>query len=431
MKKCLIVGGGFSGLAAAVYLSNNNYQVELIESSPKLGGRAYSFTDKNTNSILDNGQHILMGCYKETLRFLNLINSKDSLNYQKSMEVNFLDNEGKLHQLKTPRYFYPFNLLIAILDYKALPVKDRYTIIKFCIKLFLTNPERIGESSVTKWLENEGQHNLIRKSLWEIMAVGALNCNMDDASPKIFGKILKQIFFTGNHSATIIIPAIGLSQVYCDDAVNFIKNKAGSVSTSETVQRVIVESDRVKSVITNKREIDNFDFVLFTIPPFAITRIEGVPNAITEIAKRFKYSSILTFHIWIKNFKMVKPFYGLIDSRLHWVFDHGNYVTTVISDANNLINKGEQELFEIVKSELKKYLNISDENIIDYKILKDKRSTFIPSPEIINIRPDSKTVLKNLFLAGDWINTKLPSTIEGAVVSARVATEAIMSSDNN
>jgi uncharacterized protein with NAD-binding domain and iron-sulfur cluster len=296
------------------------------------------------------------------------------------------------------------------------------------VKLFLLNPENVKEKNVSEWLENEGQNENIRKSLWEIIAVGALNCRLSDASPNLFAKILKQIFFNGNFSATIIIPKKGLSEIYCYDAVKFLTNKGGIISTSETVKEIVIEENKVVFVKTNKRTIDDFDFVLFAIPSFSLLQIKGVPAYITEIASLFKYSSILTFHIWLKDFIMQKPFIGLIDSPVHWVFDHGEYITTVISNAETIINKDETSLFEIVKTELKKYLNILDENIIDFKMIKEKRATFIPYPEILPKRPSTKTEIINLFLAGDWINTGLPSTIEGAVVSAQIATDAIMKS---
>ena len=90
MKKTIIIGSGFAGLTAASYLSNNNYKVQILESSPKPGGRAYSFRDRETDAVIDNGQHILMGCYKETLNFLKLIGADKNLTRQQSLSLKFL-----------------------------------------------------------------------------------------------------------------------------------------------------------------------------------------------------------------------------------------------------------------------------------------------------------------------------------------------------
>ena len=93
MKRCLIIGGGLSGLTAASILSSKNINVTLIESSPKLGGRTYSFIDKDTGTEIDNGQHIMMGCYKETLALLNLIGAQNNFDYQKNLYLKFIDRK--------------------------------------------------------------------------------------------------------------------------------------------------------------------------------------------------------------------------------------------------------------------------------------------------------------------------------------------------
>ena len=109
MKKCLIIGGGISGLTAASILSYNKIQVTIIESSPKAGGRTYSFIDKESDSLIDNGQHILMGCYNETLDFVNLIGAESNFEFQKTLYLKFLDKSKKQFKIDASKYFYPFN----------------------------------------------------------------------------------------------------------------------------------------------------------------------------------------------------------------------------------------------------------------------------------------------------------------------------------
>jgi uncharacterized protein with NAD-binding domain and iron-sulfur cluster len=130
MKKCLVLGGGIAGLTTAVYLSKSGYKIELIEASPKPGGRAYSFKDSETGTIIDNGQHILMGCYKEALSFLELINATANLEFQKHLRINFVKEDFRPYPLEAKQIFYPFNLALGILSYNALSFSERLRLIK-------------------------------------------------------------------------------------------------------------------------------------------------------------------------------------------------------------------------------------------------------------------------------------------------------------
>lgn len=124
MKKGIVIGGGLAGLTAASYLSANGFNISLFEASPKLGGRAYSFYDPEFGGEIDNGQHLLMGCYKYTLDFFKLIGSYDNLEIQENLSVNYVDKNNNNYYLNASSYFYPFNLLNALLNYKAIFAAD-------------------------------------------------------------------------------------------------------------------------------------------------------------------------------------------------------------------------------------------------------------------------------------------------------------------
>lgn len=428
MKKCIVIGGGFAGLATASFLSSNNFKVTLLESSPKAGGRAYSFIDKTSGDVIDNGQHILMGCYKETLAFLRLINAAGNFEYQKNLKVKFVDKNSNQHLLDASAFFYPFNLLAAILGYRAIDIKDQLRIIIFLVKLMFTNTEKLKNLSVREWLLKNQQSEKAINSLWAIIAIGALNTNIDKASAKIFAIILKQMFLKGNFNSTIILPSKGLSESYVEPAINFIKQNGGEVRLSQSVTGLRIEQNKIASVITSDGELNDFDFVISTVQHFALKKISGLEN-FPDV--NYEYSSILTFHIWLKENQLENTFYGFIDSPVHWVFNKGTHLTLVISDANELVKKEDSELNNIAICELKKYLKIEPDNISDIKIIKEKRATFIPGNIVEEKRPWQKTNYNNFFIAGDWTSTSLPSTIESAVKSARIVSEIIRGSNED
>ncbi|QQS37719.1 MAG: FAD-dependent oxidoreductase [Ignavibacteriales bacterium] len=423
MKKCIVIGGGFAGLSAASFLCSKGFKVKLIEASPKLGGRAYSFNDKATGDVVDNGQHIMMGCYSETLSFLNLINAEKNFEFQKNLKINFVTENADIIELKVPAIPYPINLMIGLLRYRAIPLKDRLGIINFFISLFFTNTNSLNNKSVLQWLRGKKQTEKTIQSLWAIIAIGALNTNLEKASASMFANILKQIFLKGNFNSTIILPATGLSESYVKSASDYILSNGGEIKTSEQVDTIEVVNEKAHVIKTSSGIEKDFDFVLFAVPHFALNKITGA-DELTMI--EFEYSPILTFHVWLENNNLEKTFYGLIGSELHWVFNKVTHLTIVISDAGHLIKKEDDALIQIVKRELKKYLNIHESDVKNIRIIKEKRATFVPSNKIENGRPSAKTKLKNVFLAGDWTNTNLPSTIESAVLSARLAVDEIL-----
>jgi squalene-associated FAD-dependent desaturase len=426
MKKCVVIGGGFAGLSAACFLSNLGFQVELIEASNKLGGRAYSFFDKENDTMIDNGQHILMGCYKETLEFIKLINAEENFLYRKNLEVNFLAPDFRLKKLKIPSLPYPINLLFGLLTFDAISFIDRLKVIRFFLAIPFYSDWRLKKLSAYQWLLLEKQNERIRKALWDFLIIGALNTNPQKASAKVFKDILIQIFFKGNKASTIILPRHGLSECYCNNAQRFIEDKGCRIILSETVKEFVIDEKRITKLITDKRTIEQFDYVITAVPLYSLTKI--LPASINSSLPELHYSPILNIHIWLKENRLQKPFYGLIGSHVHWIFNHPTHITIVISDADEGIEKDKNELFDLVLKELSKYAGIKKEDVASFKVIKEKRATFIPDNNSLNKRASITTPFTNLILAGDWIDTGLPSTIEGAVKSGRTAAELVKQS---
>ena len=437
MKKIIVIGGGFAGLSAASFLANSGIKVELIEASPKLGGRAYSFYDDETKSVIDNGQHILMGCYKETLKFLKLIGAEKNFSYQEKLKVDFLNDKGKQYRLEATQLFYPLNLLFGLLNFEALSFIDRLKILRFFIKLYFYSDSELKNLTVQQWFLLEGQNEKIRESFWDFLAVGALNTSITKASAKAFADILKEMFSRGNEASTIILPLKGLSESYCSEAQSFIGKNGGVINLSEQVTGFGIENDEVKKIITSNRTITDFDYVISAVPWFVLEKVltfevsaaqtDREPRRfLPDVNLNFEHSSILTIHIWLKANKLTDDFYALIGSPIHWIFNHKDHITIVKSDANDIIDKPKEDLFEMAITELKKYAGIEREEIKTYKVIKEKRATFVPDNKTIDKRPNTKTKIKNLLLAGDWVNTGLPSTIESAVKSGRLAAQGIL-----
>lgn len=424
MNKCLIIGGGISGLTAASYLSSKQVKVTLLESSPKLGGRTYSFFDEYTQTTLDNGQHILMGCYNETLALLNLVQARDNFFYQKNLRIEFLKEGSANVYLDANKHLYPLNLLSSLVKFRAFNRQDKFQLLKFLAVLPFASTKKLEKQTVAEWLNDSGQSKNLINNYWEIICIGALNSSLSNSSALMFYEVITRIFFRGNFASTIILPKYGLSESLIDPVRKFIVQNGGEIFVSSKVEELILRRNKIYSVVTRERTLSDFDFVISAIPVYALEKI--IDLNYLSIRNQFEHSTILNIHLWIDKLDLKEKFYGFLDSPLHWIFVKDNHFNVVISDANYLTNWEQDELLKMVINELNRFFPIDKNDVKTFKVIKEKRATFIPDNKTEKLRPKSETTIKNLFLAGDWIDTGLPATIEGAVKSGRIAAERIL-----
>lgn len=422
MKRVLVIGGGLSGLSAAAFLSNNKFEVTLIEATHKLGGKTYSFFEEQLRTEIDNGQHILLGCYSETLNFLKLISAINTIEVQKYFSINYLSKRFQVTTLKSKNNFYPFNLLGGLISFSLFNVNDKISLIKLLLKIRFIDSDNLSQISVKEWLTKEKQSKKVNSLFWNVICVGALNTSTEIASAKMFCDILKQIFWTNDVSYKIILPKNSLNETFIKSAETFLLKNKTQIFKSEKCERIILNNGKVDKIITNKREISNFDYYLFALPFYALNSFNILDTKSIDI----KYSPILNVYIWLRNNPLKEPFYALEDSLIHWIFNKNNFINITISNALSLITKSKSEIESLIINELDNFIPELSKEVEQILIIKEKKATFIPSNEILDKRPSSKTEISNLFLAGDWTDTKLPSTIESAVKSGRIAAEEII-----
>jgi squalene-associated FAD-dependent desaturase len=427
MKKVIVVGGGLAGLSCAAYLSEAGAEVQLFEASPKLGGRAYSFQDKLTSSVIDNGQHLMMGCYSNTLQFLELIGSKNSVNIQPELRVVFKDNTGAKHSLASGKNRYPVNLLKAIFNYSALSIKDAIHVIDLFLDLVCIEAEDVTNLNVKEWLVQEHQTENAIKCLWEILSIGTLNSRIESASAAVFVNVLKEIFLNGHEAARIVLPNVGLSEMYCNPAAVYITKRNSTINLSEKVTGIYITSESKIKITTNKTVYNNYDSVVLAVPLYALGNIKGVDAIRISDEYNMEYSPIVSVHLWLKQNTFEEEFYGFIDSKIHWLFNHGEYISLVTSAAYNLVTLDDKSILEIISCELTNNFSVfSPDLVLSYKIIKEKRATYVPTPESINYRNRIISSDSKIILAGDWTETMLPATIESAVISGKKAASKVL-----
>lgn len=428
MKKILIIGGGLSGLSAAIYLIEKGYHVEILEASPKLGGRTYSFLLNGKQIIIDNGQHILMGCYSYTLDYIDKINSRDKFYFQDSLKIIYVAEKNKTYKLSVPGKLYPLNHIYAFMNFKLLSLSERKSVLKLLLKIKTLRIKVRQDQSVEEFLRSHGQSGSVIKTFWDIVVISAMNTQIGLASAELFVEMIKIIFFSGKNSSNIIIPNTGLSEALIYPAENLIKNRGGKVASSERVAKIEFENGKASKVLTTKREVTGFDYIISAIPSDQLLKI--IPNYIIEELNipSLQYSPILSVNLWLSRNPLKEKFYGIIGGEFHWLFNKGKYISLIKSASDNLTILNKNELIETANSELKKYFSIlADIEIIDSKIVKERKATMISDINSIKKRKKLNHNFNNLFIAGDWTNTGLPGTIESSVKSGRMISEMILS----
>jgi len=431
LKLVTIIGGGLAGLSAAVFLHKKGYKVQLFESSPKFGGRAYSFYEREKNLYFDNGQHILAGWYHSTFEFLQYIGSFDRLDFQAKLEVNFYDTNKNSFNLKTFNLPAPFNLLLGLLNFKALNSSDKRAVFKI-YKIF-TAKDLDKEANTASLLRKLEQTPNLIKYFWEPFILAVFNSKPENISAKIFLDILKR-GFSQKAFSNLVIPKVNLNELFIDNTVKYFQENGIRHSTAEKISKLHIKENKIQFAETETGEQIFSDYFVSAVPFFRFKDLFDINdyNQYFESVGELKPSSIISVHLFFENdipdnllkknsFGMT----GLIGTKVQWIFKRNSrHLSLVISASDfldKLTEKSNEEIYKICIDELSRCLNGFNNLVInDYKIIKEKRATFLPDNVSDNKRPEQKTQIKNFFIAGDWTKTGLPATIESAIRSSKI-----------
>jgi uncharacterized protein with NAD-binding domain and iron-sulfur cluster len=236
-EEILIVGGGFAGLSAGVALAQAGRRVRVIEQRPYLGGRARSFRYSPANSIVDNGQHIFMGCYHATIHFLKTIGTLGRVRFQRRLEVKFMGKEDGKTSLTFPRLPPPLHLIIGTLKSDSFAWGEKLQILHLGRALQSAGPGAgvpdFARLTVDRWLSALGQSEKLRRKFWDLLCIAALNELSHIAAAAIFEPVLRLALFRSPEDSRIGLASSGLSECYTGAASDFIRNNQGTIELDD------------------------------------------------------------------------------------------------------------------------------------------------------------------------------------------------------
>jgi squalene-associated FAD-dependent desaturase len=424
----IVIGGGFAGLSAATALAERGVRVTVLEARPALGGRASAFTDTATGERVDNGQHVLIGGYHETFAFLRRINVDAHVHLQRNLHIDIIDLNGRMSTLKCPPLPAPFHLLAGILRWDGIGWRDRAALAHL-----RTLDDGPGNETVREWLTRHRQTPRVIELLWEPLAVAALNQRIDEASGVAFAGVLRRMFTKDRRDSALGLPRKALDEWYAVPARHYVERAGGEVKVNAPARVVCGPSLAVRV----RDDVMAARVVICAVAWYALSSVfPDRPASLASIiaaADATAASPIVTVNLWFDRPVTSTAFVGLPGRAMQWVFDKralfgdaSSHLSLVSSGADALVGRSNQELIDLAISELRDGLPASrDARLRRAVVVREKRATFSVAPGQPR-RPSVETSVPGLFLAGDWIDTGLPATIESAVISGHRAADAAL-----
>lgn len=429
-KSVSVIGGGIAGLSAAVFLAEKDFEVKLYEASPKFGGRAYSFFDKTLDAVIDNGQHILASWYHNTFDYLKIIGSYDKLSFQKQLEVTFIQKGGKQFLLKAPNLPPPLHLAGGIWKYGALGLKDKLALVRLVnsIKKGKFQDDELKAINTDEFFTKTGQTTKLIDNFWKPFIIAVFNAEPEGTSAYMFSEMIKLGFLTKGGSE-LVLPNGFLEDIFVKPALEFLVSKNAKFFSGKNVTGINIEKDAVTSIIVENSEEVKSDLYISAVPFFNINDIRSGNNLLSN-KTGLTPSPIVNIHLkFAGSIDDIIPgrFAGLLNTKVQWVFKvKDDQLCLVISSAGEISGMEKDTIIKLAVRELNEcFPDTAKIKITASRIIKEMRATFLPDKDSLMKRPKCMTAYNNFFLAGDWTDTGLPATIEGAVKSGKTCVELI------
>lgn len=432
----VVLGGGMAGVAAAMELARRGLRPTLLESRPYLGGRARSF-EHTTGDEIDNGQHLLMGCYRSTFRLLEMLGTRDLVQTQRSLRVEFRDADGRRDVLAAPRLPAPLGVLVGMARMSALTIAERMALLRLGVALRLGGPR--GDETAADYLARHGQPARLRQRLWDPMIIATLNLPAERASALLFARVMRLAFLGRGEDSHLAFARCGLSKLLAP-ARAAIERRGGTVVTGAPALGIVAEHGGYTIFLKDRPPL-RASALITAVPERALRQLLGS----TELADRalgamphLEYSPIVSAYLWYDHpLERLPAFAAMIGTATQWMFNRraidgssnarfpGLVTCTISAAAAESAIEGEA-IAAIVDRELRAaFPEIGDARLVERLVVKEKHATFAATPAAERVRPQARTQAQHLYLAGDWTATGLPATIEGAVQSGFAAAAAL------
>jgi squalene-associated FAD-dependent desaturase len=445
----VIVGGGLAGLAAAAGLTEHGLRITILESRPRLGGRASSFTDPVTSEQVDNCQHVSMACCTNLGDFCRRVGIANL--FRREPAVVFLSPAGKVSRLRAGLAPAPFHLTESFLLANFLNWNDKLRIGYGLTCLARLHDERPGEP-MAEWLLRHHQNRRTIDLFWSTVLVSALNERLDRMDVGHARKVFVDGFLSTRAGFQMELPLVPLGELYGGRLESWLSDQGVEVLLKSGIQTVDLDDDgTLRGVVLRTSQRMDADFVIFAVSFDRAPSLlpEAAKSRIPELAgpERLDSSPITGVHLWFD--RPVCPLDHVVTSGrlVQWVFNHtaiqgrqatgsmspagaaegGQYLQVVISASYDLLSLDKSAIRDAVLADLAAiWPETARARLLRSWVVTEHTATFAVRPGVDRLRPPQRTAIDGLFLAGDWTRTGWPATMEGAVRSGYLAAEGVL-----
>jgi zeta-carotene desaturase len=439
----VVVGGGYAGIAAAVALARRGARVTLLESRRQWGGRATSWPDPKSGDVVDNGQHVFLGCYAETLALLEQLGTRSLVRFPAALRLVLREPGGRETRLDAGRAPGRLGLAWALFTWDRLPLGDRIEL----ARAVALAPTPSPSLTTAEWLAGLGQRETAMRFFWQPLVEAALNERVDRAPAAQLHAVIARAFRGEARAAAVGVATAGLGALV-DPIADDLAARGGTARLGVEVRGLVREPNargaQLQVLLEDATPL-RADAVVLAVPAAEAHALAGVADGASSEAlapaASLEGSPIVTVTLWFDAPVLPAPMIGLIappagaGPGFHWVFDRSAFVgrardgrhvvTLVASAARELASRPSGEILERAHSALELY-GLTTRRSSFGRVVKEPKATPAFTPASHHARPGVASSLPGLAFAGDWTRSDLPATIEAAVASGNAAARAAL-----